>query len=81
MFRSCEAACCRSWRDEMTGQKGLDFALDKNASRFSRWMRTQGGSSELTFRGTFGPDGSSLGKVYWATGPLRTPATSSSSSS
>ncbi|MFF3518185.1 polymorphic toxin-type HINT domain-containing protein [Streptomyces sp. NPDC002573] len=53
------------WVDEATAQKVLDFALDKNASRISRWMLTQGGSSELTFRGTFGPDGSSLGKVYW----------------
>jgi hypothetical protein len=57
------------WADEATAQKGLDFALDKNASRISNWMRTQGGPSEVLLRGVFGPDGSSLGKVYWADRP------------
>ncbi|WP_433455140.1 RNase A-like domain-containing protein [Streptomyces sp. CA-142005] len=57
------------WIDEATAQKVLDFALDKNASRISKWMRTQGGPSELPLRGVFGPEGSSLGKVHWADRP------------
>ncbi|MEV6114879.1 RICIN domain-containing protein [Streptomyces sp. NPDC052109] len=54
------------WVDEATAQKVLDFALSKNASRISKWMRTQGGPVELPLRGSFGPEGSSLGKVFWA---------------
>ncbi|WP_241741219.1 RICIN domain-containing protein [Streptomyces sp. L2] len=57
------------WLDEATAQKVLDFALEKNASRISTWMRRQGGSVELKLSGTFGSEGTSLGKVYWGDRP------------